>query len=236
MKTLFTTIVGSKLYGFSDEHSDTDIKGFGLNSPEELLGLQGCEQFSSSVGIGKDKIECNVMSLQKFFRTILKSNPTWLEILFTPTQLHQCITQTGLEIIDFLKPRILAKSCFKPYSAYVKSQITKLQRPNREGKRQELIDKFGYDTKFAVHAYRLCVQGAQVMDGYLNPALDGDNLVLAKSIRNGELSQSEILKILCSLDIEMYTAYQNSKLPTTPNFNEINDFLVNVQLRQLLIN
>lgn len=104
-------------------------------------------------------------------------------------------------------------------------------RPDREGKRQVLIDKYGYDTKFAAHAYRLAIQGNHCMKyGEISPTLSTGPRTMALMIRAGELKKEEVIKLLETIDKKMYGAYTRSKLPEKPDFNKINDWLTDIHI------
>lgn len=232
MKLLFSCTVGSRLYGINNEDSDWDYRGFGLPEPDELVGLKNWEQ-----SVGKDEVkkeEGTIYSLGKFVRLCLKGNPTVLETNFVDSSFIRFKTQLGENITRFIRENFITKQVFLAYSAYFRAQLAKLQRPNREGKRQELIDKYGYDTKFASHAYRLGIQCQQAMNyGKISPTLN----FLAKNfcidIRSGVHSKELILDILNGLDKTMYRAYQTSTIPEKPDFNKINSWLTQIHLNYL---
>jgi hypothetical protein len=97
----------------------------------------------------------------------------------------------------------------------------------REGKRKEIVDKFGFDVKYASHNWRLGNQCIQIMkEGFLNPTMEGEVLKICKDIRSGIYNKEQALKLMEEIDIKMYDAYKESKLPETPDFHKMNDFLV----------
>ena len=237
INALYVTKVGSVLYGTDTPQSDIDFKGFCLPTYSQLVGLDTFEQqqYCNDVEDGPDKMEGVVYSLKKFFHNaIVKANPTILEVCFADAIFHLASTQLGLEIAEFIRENSVTKRLFKPYNAYHLSQIRKLQSQTRVGKRKEIVDEYGYDLKFACHAYRLGVQATQAMAyGKIIPTLEGEYLDNAIKIRSGDFSKEEVLKILEQVDKEMYEAYKISTIPDAPDYNKCNDFLTRIHINYL---
>lgn len=232
MKPLFATIVGSKLYGLSTDQSDTDFKGFGFPEMDELIGLANFEQkqYKNNIEDGPAKVEGSMYAIGKYVQLCMKGNPTVIEVAFADPIHHIYLNTVGEYVLDFIKANMLTKHLFKPYSAYHRAQMKKLQSMNRTGKRAEDVLKYGYDPKFASHAYRLATQCIMVMkEGTLNPTLEGEDRDIALALRAGDkYNKDEVLAVLEKVDKEMYVAYEASKLPERPNYNVVNNFLVDL--------
>lgn len=231
IKVLFATITGSKLYGINTEESDTDFKGIAFPTRSQLIGLENFEQQSYCNGVedGQEKTEGQIWAFRKFINLCLKGNPTVIEIAFADPKFHLHTTSIGLEIMKFVRENMLTKHLFKPYSAYHRAQMRKLQSKERVGKRKAIVDEHGYDCKFAGHAYRLARQCCIVMkEGTLRPTLDPDDKELALKIRAGKenFTMDEVLQILEDVDKEMYDAYSKSNLPDSPDFHKVNQFVM----------
>lgn len=232
MKILFVTTVGSHLYRLNTENSDLDFKGFAFPEIDEILGLNSFEQqqYNNNVEDGPEKKEGQIYSVKKFLNlAINKCNPTILEVCFADEKYHMFSTPIGKEICDFIKENGISKQLFKAYSAYHRAQMKKLQSITRTGKRKEIVDEYGYDIKFASHAYRLGVQACYAMKyGEIKPTLDGKELEIAKNFRKGSYSKEEAIKILETVDKNMYNEYTNSDIREKPDFKKSNDYLVNL--------
>lgn len=237
LNALYVTVVGSTLYGTATPQSDRDFKGFGFPTFEQLVGLDTFEQQSYDNGVedGPDKMEGQVYALKKFMHmAVVKANPTALEVCFAKPEFHLHSTPFGLEVVDFIQKTSVTKRLFKPYNAYHRAQMRKLQSQNRTGKRQAIVEEFGYDVKFAMHAYRLGCQAATAMStGRVEPSLEGEELVMANRIRSGEFGLEECLELLQKVDDAMYEAYQKSTIPTEPDYDLINKFLTDAHRRYL---
>jgi uncharacterized protein len=236
MKATFVTGVGSQLYGTATAKSDKDFKGFGFEDIDQIIGLRNFEQqeYSNHEPDGPTKMEGTCYSIRRYLQLCLKGNPTVIEIAFADKAHWMLDTPVGQEICDYVRKNFLTKHLFKPYSAYHMAQMRKLQSMERTGKRAEEVKKFGLDTKFAGHAYRLARQCAIVMrEGTLRPTLDPDDKIMCLDIRAGKYNKEEVLAILKTVDEDMYSAYKVTTLPEAPNFNKANDFMVDVYRRYL---
>jgi predicted nucleotidyltransferase len=237
LQALYVTKVGSTLYGTATPMSDIDFKGFCLPTATQLVGMDTFEQqsYDNQVEDGPDKMEGQVYALKKFMHlAVVKANPTILEVCFADPKFHIHSTPLGLEVADFIQKNAVTKTLFKPYNAYHRAQMRKMQSQERTGKRVAIVEEFGYDVKFAMHAYRLGRQAVLAMStGKVVPTLVGEDLTMANRIRQGEFSIEECLEILQKVDDDMYAAYQASTIPTSPNYKLCNDYLTDVHKRFL---
>jgi len=237
INALFVTLVGSTLYGTSTPTSDKDFKGFCFPTYKQLVGLDTFDQQSYENGMpdGPDKMEGQVYSLKKFMHlAIVKANPTILEVCFAKPKYHIYTTEIGIEIAEFVQSNSVTKRLFKPYNAYHRAQMRKLQSQNRTGKRKEIVEKYTYDVKFAMHAYRLGCQAATAMaTGRVEPTLEDDELTMANRIRTGEFSLEECLDILQKVDDKMYEEYKKSTIINEPDYDLVNSFLTDIHKRFL---
>lgn len=225
---VFISIVGSRLYNISTDESDTDVKGIMFEDVDQILGLRYIEQQEYKNDLeGKDHIEGTLYTVSRAVHLLQKGNPTILEPFFANKTFHVLDSDIGYKIREFVQKTFLTKSLFKPYSAYHHAQVRKLQTIQPIGKRKEIVEKYGYDLKFSTHAFRLATQCVQIMkEGRLNPTLEGDALQIAKDMRAGKYTKDQALAILEDVDKQMYAAYKDTRLPETPNFHTVNNFLV----------
>ena len=100
------------------------------------------------------------------------------------------------------------------------------------GSRQQLVTKFGYDTKFASHLIRLIVEGIELLKtGDLKFPLQ--DVKLLKSIRNGECSMQNVLKMAERYEAEIEEWYEKTELPDRPNFDAVEKFVMKVHTSYL---
>jgi len=236
MKPLYVTVVGSHLYGMNTPTSDRDIKGICFEDTDAIIGLKTFEQqeTKNNAEDGPDKVEGQIYSVMKYVGMCMKGNPTAIEVVFAPDKFHIFNTEIGKEICQFLRDNMLTQRLFPAYSAYHRAQLHKMQSMTRIGKRANEVTEFGYDRKFAGHAYRLAVQCIQVLTtGTLIPTMSGKDLEIAMNMRMGVFSKEETLEHLLRVDKEMYDAHKITTIPSEPDFNKVNDWMVNLYMNYL---
>ena len=229
-KVLFSAIVGSKLYGIANEDSDTDIRGVCLQPIESLLGLHTKEKYEESNGLtGKDKVESIHFCLNKYIQLVLKGNPTILEMAFVPDEFIIKDTKLGWKVREFVRNHCISKEVFPAYMGYFQSQVTHLKKKNTEGKRQELIDKYGYDVKFAAHAVRIALQAIDIFkSGAITPKIKGLHLIYIKRIHAGEVPFNAVIQLLTELETDMKEAKDNSTIRAMVNTQLVDSFLIGI--------
>lgn len=100
------------------------------------------------------------------------------------------------------------------------------------GSRQELVTRFGYDTKFASHLIRLIVEGIELMrTGELVFPLR--EAPLLRAIRNGEHSMGDVLKMADEYEKEIENIYKETRLPAAPDFSKVEQFVMSVHMKGL---
>jgi len=110
----------------------------------------------------------------------------------------------------------------------IRKAIEQIQgRVDKFGNRKELVDEYGFDTKFAAHCVRLLSEGKDLLEtGEIVFPLKQRELLL--EIRNGKYSLDEVNEMIESGKSELEKSYVHSSLPSKPRYKEINDLLVNM--------
>jgi len=106
-------------------------------------------------------------------------------------------------------------------------------RLDRYGSRQELISKYGYDTKFASNLIRILLAGGELlMSGDLKFPLKSRELIL--DIRYGKYSMAEVVSLANRIEkgIEKYDYIY--KVPDEPNEELIEKFLITIHRKYIL--
>lgn len=231
MNILFSAIVGSKLYGMDTPESDTDIRGVCLQSISDKLGLNNKEKYENSNGLeGKDKIESIHFCLDKYMKLVLSGNPTILEMAFVPEIYMQHDSELGKKARQFVRNHCISKEVFPAYMGYFHSQLEQLKKRKTEGKRQELIDKYGYDVKFAAHAARIALQAIDLFKtGVIYPKTRGFiDLQTIRNIREGKLKYESVIDLLTVFEGFMKQAKDESTIREKVNVELVNFFLVDI--------
>ncbi len=226
-RLILKVYVGSHSYGTNTKDSDEDFKGVCIPPKNYLLGLDNFEQ--------KEQKEPDIVifSLKKFVYLALQNNPNILDALFVAKNHILFINEFGQELRD-LRYDFLSKRVYKTYGGYAYSQLKKMVSVDykAQGKRLEDVQKYGYSTKNAMHLIRLLRMGIEILtDGEVN-VLRHDNQELLK-IRRGEYSLKHIEEEAKRLQNLLDLAYVKSKLPSKPNYDKINNWLIQIHERSL---
>ena len=200
MKTIFSTVVGSRLYGTFTSESDWDYKAVALPSAEDLLGLEdNARKHWDNVPTPNDKPgETVVYSVTKFLSLFMSGNPTVTELVFVdPSFYADTVHPVWDEVRHVAIKYLLSRKIIGSYSGYIHDQFTRVKLRKAQNNREVMIEKHGYDIKCANHVFRLAIQGhSLITTGSCNPTLTGDDLAVCRSIRSGEKTYNEIMDIL----------------------------------------
>lgn len=237
-RTILLTPTGSYAYGTNTQNSDKDYKGVCVPPIEYYLGLEAFNEYNTSGGKNfkntKDDIDINILHVNKFVKDAIQGVPNNIEILFVRPEDCIKVTELGQILIDN-RHLFLSKSIKAKFGGYAYSQIQKLKAKNSNGTgRVDLIEEFDYDTKFFSHAVRLLTSGMEILTtGDFSTYRPNREYLL--ECRNGKYTLDEALKVVGELDKELASAYENSKLPKTPDYKKINELLIDINKRALYL-
>lgn len=231
-------INGSWAYGNATEKSDFDIYGFCIPPAEVIFPhLRGnipgfdendkkFEQYNLQNVLIKNK-ECDfsIYNIAKYFYLCSNCNPNMIDSLFIP---EECIINTSEigKLVISNKEIFLSKKAYHTFSGYASSQKNKiLHKKNTKGKRTEIIEKFGWDTKFGSHLIRLLLECKEIFqEGTLT--LNKNALEISK-IREGFYTEKEILEWSDNLQKELDELYISSKkIPDRIRHQDIKNLLI----------
>jgi predicted nucleotidyltransferase len=232
-------MMGSVAYGVNEEGaSDVDVYGFCIPPKDvifphlrgEILGfgkqINRFEQYQQHHVEDKEarkSYDISIYNIVRYFQLVMENNPNMIDSLFVP---HRCvlhITKVGNMVRDERKS-FLHKGCWHKFKGYAYSQMHKMDIKEPEGKRKEMIEKFGYDVKFAYHVVRLLNEVEQILtEGDLDLERNREQL---KSIRRGEWKIEDIRDYFSKKEKELESVYLNSKLPYGPDEEKIKTLLL----------
>jgi len=157
-KTAFKALVGSHNYNLNDETSDKDYKYFVLPTFDDLYENK---MYSLPSQVSAE-MDFDVHDVRKIPNLFYKSNINFVEVLYS-TEIDLCLDLTQKDPIYSPLPQIFAmrKKIARmnvPYffHACVGMHYRKMSALNKGTKgTQHLVSQFGYDTKQALHAYRV---------------------------------------------------------------------------------
>lgn len=207
---------GVKLHGTDD----TDVYGIYIEKPWLALGLDGIEHYVASTSPqtrrnGASDIDVMCYSLRKWATLTARGNPTLLHSLFTPAGRDETEWSTILEHREIF----LARTHAEKYIGYADAQLkrmTGLRGGGKHGQRPEVIQKFGYDTKAAMHTLRLLYEGIElVKDHWVTLPRPRKERDLLLAVRRGEWSEDRVIQHANRLLKALGESSKASSLPET---------------------
>jgi uncharacterized protein len=218
---------GSQLHGAKVEgYDDLDIYGAYIEPPELVLGLSKMPHFVWSSGAADaknnaDDVDVTLYSLRRWAELMLKGNPSILHYLFAEN-LAPSNDLWARHVLPY-RDAFLSKKSAEQYIGFANNQRMRLSGERgmgRHGQRQDLVDKYGFDTKFAMHYIRLLWECRELlMDKRLTlPLRERAHLI---DIRTGKYSQDEVFGQGEQLAAECESLLKASKLPEAPDIDEL---------------
>lgn len=174
-------LVGSGTHGTAlPETDDQDYMGICIEPRNEVLGIRphwdpAFEQYQRRTAVertgiadtrsGPGDIDLTIYSLRKWFALAIEGNPTVLLPMFVPDSVVQFINPLGKRIRDEAPAFVRSRQAAHRYLGYMRAQRDKMTGVrSSHTNRPELIAEHGFDTKFAMHAIRLGLQGIEFID------------------------------------------------------------------------
>jgi hypothetical protein len=169
-------------------------------------------------------------SLRKWMRLALKGNPTILTLLFAPRATW--VDGEGLwQHVQFLTPKIVSKQAGKAFLGYLQAQRMRMtgERGGSHGAvHSEDREKFGYDTKYAMHMLRLGYQGIELLSsGSMSMPMSPDTRETLLAVRRGESSYNDVLTRCGELERELRDLLDGtSPLPDRPDSDYMEKWMI----------
>lgn len=230
-RTIIMAPTGSYAYGTNTEDSDKDYKGICIPPVNYFLGLESFNEYNSSGGKNfkntKDDVDINIIHITKFVKDAMIGVPNNIEILFLNNDQYLKITELGQQLIDN-RHLFLSKAIQKKFGGYANSQIEKLKQRNVSSSgRQDLIDLYGYDTKFFMHSVRLLTSAIEILEtGDFSAFRPNRSFLL--DCRKGAYTFGEAVELIELLDNDLKRAAEHSTLPEKPDYHAINQLLIRI--------
>ena len=235
----YEVIMGSFAYGVSSDASDTDVYGFCIpnksiifphTSGKFIFGYDktvpgNFEQWQQHHVMDKRKkkeYDFSIFNITKYFRLCADGNPNMIDSLFVPLR---CVTHSTA-IGTLVRERrfdFLSKKCWHTFKGYAYSQMHKMDIKNPEGKRKIMVEKYGYDVKYAYHLVRLLNEIEQILlEGDLDLERNREQL---KAIRRGEWTVKEVKEYFNTKERDLEALYKMSDLPNLAQYDKIRELL-----------
>lgn len=203
--TILRGIVGSSAYlGSERPGSDRDEMGVFIEAPELVVGLIQRDTITyrdkpNGVRSESGDLDLVLYGLSRFCRLASKGNPSVLMLLHLPETHHLVVTDAGRALIA-CRSAFYSRDAGARHLGYLRSQKAKLNGERSPSvQRPDLVRQYGYDTKFAMHAVRLGLQGIEYMnEGELRiPMREAEYL---RAIRSGAFTLRQILSEIDGLE------------------------------------
>lgn len=236
----YEVIMGSYAYGVSGDTSDMDIYGFCIPPKHivfpHLAGIipgfgrqaEKFEQFQIhhvNDPETKTQYDISIYNIVKYFNLCMQNNPNMIDSLFVP---RRCILHST-QLADHVRHNrklFLHKGSWFKFKGYAYSQVhkMKIKKPEEGSTRYEMVQKHGYDLKFAYHVVRLLNEVEQILTEH---DLDLErNREQLKSIRRGEWTLEQIIQYFEDKEKQLESLYTESKLQHSPDEHKIKNLLL----------
>lgn len=233
--TVMEVIMGSVAYGASTENSsDMDIHGITVPPIEWVFPhVRGTyipgfsdtpekfEHFQQHHIEAYDKMyDVAIYGIVKFFTLASDNNPNVLDMLWVPDNCITHINDIGHHIRKNRR-HFLHKGAYHRFRGYAHQQFKRLENSPRK----DLVEKYGYDTKFAYHIVRLCLQAEQILEG-------GDmdfsqNAAFIKEVRTGSFKTvDELRDWYMRKEADLDKLYHESKIQYKADKKFLGDILL----------
>lgn len=248
--TILRSVVGSTAHGLALEGTDdSDEMGICIEPIELVVGLSHFEQSIYRTAEERQRhdpeadqryrgatppsqhgdLDLVVYSLRKYAGLAAAGNPSILTLLFAaPARL----TPWGGELLK-QREMFASRQAGGRFLGYLQAQRERLLgvRGQMRVNRQELIEEFGYDTKFAMHALRLGWQGIEYLGhGRITLPMPEPQRDMLMEVRRGVWPLKEVIAEIEYLEGVLKELLDKSPLPKQPDRKAIDKFLSNAYL------
>ncbi|MEJ2579519.1 MAG: nucleotidyltransferase domain-containing protein [Kineosporiaceae bacterium] len=180
---------------------------------------------------GAGDLDVVVYSARKWARLALAGNPTVLLVLFVPDTDVVHRDATGAELVANAH-RFVSRRAADRFLGYLRAQKAAMtgQSPAHTN-RPELVAVHGYDTKFAMHALRLGLQGVELLStGRITLPVPQPHRDHLRAIRQGHLSLAQVLADIDDAERALDDLRNRSTLPDQPDRAWVNTWLHHAHL------
>ena len=192
----------------------------------------GIKEFGSrgTKEIKRDEWDIVTYEARKFISLLAVGNPNVLSLLWLDRKHYIDVTGAGQLIIDN-RQIFVGRHVYRSFTGYAYAQLHKMTHIACEGylggKRKELVNKYGFDTKNSAHLIRLLRMSIEFMrDGELYVERSDAQQLL--EIKRGEWTLDQVKAESDRLFKVAEEAYLSSTLPKSPDMEAVNRLCVDV--------
>lgn len=204
---IYRAVAGSQLHGVLVGGDDRDETGICVEPASHVIGLKTFSQYimrtqPEGARSGTGDLDLTVYSLKKWVRLALAGNPTILLGFFVPQE-QRLTTQLGDELLA-RKDKIVSAECGARFAGYLNRQRASMLSHDGKGRdvtRPELIEAYGFDSKYASHMVRLGLQGVELLStGKITLPVPEPWRTWLIDCRNGKHTMDEALSLAADLE------------------------------------
>lgn len=227
-------VVGSTALGIAiGGQDDRDEMGIFVEPPEYVCGLRSCDHYiqrdqPAGVRSQPGDLDLTLYSLRKFCRLAAQGNPSVLILLYLPDYL--VCHPLGQDLLD-LRSAFFSRNAGERFLGYLTSQKMALKgERTKKVSRPDLVEKYGYDTKFAMHALRLGYEGIEYMTSrHLTLPTPEPQRTTLLAMRQGGITFDEAVTLI--EDTEALLRALVDACEIVADIESINRFLIGAHMR-----
>jgi len=240
--TILRVQVGSGVHGTSIAgQDDRDEMGICLEPPEFVTGVarvpSGVDAGAATVDFeqyqrhtvwdrpgglanrsGAGDLDVVVYSARTWARLALAGNPTVLLPLFVPDADVVHRDEAGVELVDNAH-RFVSRPAADRFIGYLSAQRSAMTgQSGAHTNRPELVAEHGYDTKYAMHALRLGVQGIELLStGRITLPVPEPDRAHLRAIRRGEVPLDDVVAAIDDAERRLVALRTSSAVAVEPD-------------------
>ena len=175
---------------------------------------------------GAGDLDVVIYSARKWCRLALAGNPTVLLALFVPDEEVVYRNRCGAELVNNAH-RFVSKLAAARFLGYLKSQRAAMMgEVGAHTNRPELVAEYGYDTKFAMHALRLGIQGTELLEtGRITLPVPEPERGLLRQVRRGEMQLGEVVAEIDQAHARLVALHDAADVPAEPDRDWVDKWL-----------
>lgn len=232
--------VGSGLHGIAvKETDDRDEMAVFIEPPRLVIGLSSLESWvwrtqPEGTRSGPGDLDFVAYGLRKFVGLALRANPSILCVFFAPAIDTVYEDDLGRELRSWA-PVIASRRACNTFLGYMTQQRERLLglRGQKRTKRPELVERHGFDTKYAGHMIRLGLQGVEYLQtGRLTLPMAPQDRDLVRSIREGHLDMAQVVALSEELEAQLVGLKKTSPLPEHPDTATVEARMIDMYMRR----
>lgn len=182
---------------------------------------------------GPGDVDRTLHSLRRFIRLAASGNPSVLMAFWAPVDDATAAGRSLRALGEALGRHVIPR-----YRGYMQSQAQRLlgTRGGGHGRRggggrPELVERHGYDTKYAMHCARLGFQCVELLTtGRLVLPVQGEAADWLRSVRQGDIGFQEWWTRTLDLDRQLAALQQDARYPERPAAQRIDRWAIDTHL------